>query len=139
MGADPHGSLTGVTPGPHRCLTGPPGRDGEPFDGCKLRVARNLERWIKLRLPVHPRNLILAGCRASSLSIKQTLDHSAISNHFAHNKHEGETASWAGNSLNVIQRHYKALVKEADAKELWEIAPDNVAHTIQFPVAAAAQ
>src|SRR5205823_4433814 len=39
--------------------------------------------------------------------------HTAISNHFAHHKHEGETASWAGNSPNVIHRHYKALVKEA--------------------------
>jgi integrase len=64
--------------------------------------------------------------------------HTAISNHFAHNKHEGETASWAGNSPNVIHRHYKALVKEADAKEFWEITPDNVAQTIPFPATAAA-
>jgi hypothetical protein len=64
--------------------------------------------------------------------------HTAISNHFAHNKHEGETASWAGNSPNVIHRHYKALVKKADAKEFWEITPDNVAQIIPMPTTAAA-
>jgi hypothetical protein len=26
MGSDPHGRLTGVSPCPHRCLTGPPSR-----------------------------------------------------------------------------------------------------------------
>jgi hypothetical protein len=54
------------------------------------------------------------------------------------NKHEGETASWAGNSPNVIHRHYKALVKEADAKEFWEITPDNVAQIIPMPTTATA-
>src|ERR1019366_8177807 len=39
-------------------------------------------------------------------------------------------ASWSGNSPNVIHRHYKALFKEADAKEFWEITPDNVAQII---------
>jgi hypothetical protein len=63
--------------------------------------------------------------------------HTAISNHFAFHKHEGETASWAGNSPNVIHRHYKALVKEADAKEFWEITPNNVGNVVVFPGAAA--
>jgi hypothetical protein len=54
-------------------------------------------------------------------------------------KHEGEAASWAGNSPNVIHRHYKALVKEADAKEFWEITPANVKSQIaEFPAQAAA-
>jgi integrase len=66
------------------------------------------------------------------------LRHTAISNHFAHNKHEGETAGWAGNSPNVIHRHYKALVKEADAKEFWAITPDNVGKIISIPTQAAA-
>ena len=35
--------------------------------------------------------------------------HTALSNNFAHNKHEGETASWAGNSPNIIHRHYKGV------------------------------
>jgi hypothetical protein len=50
----------------------------------------------------------------------------AIGKHFAQNKHEGEAASRAGNSPNVIHRHYEAVVKEADAKEFWDITPDNV-------------
>jgi len=52
--------------------------------------------------------------------------------------HERETANWAGNSPNVIHRHYKALVKEADAKEFWEITSDNVAQIIPMPTPAAA-
>jgi site-specific recombinase XerD len=65
--------------------------------------------------------------------------HTAISNHFAHHKHEGETASWAGNSPNVIHRHYKALVKETEAKEFWEITPQNVKSPIaNLPDQAAA-
>jgi integrase len=64
--------------------------------------------------------------------------HTAISNHFAFHKHEGETASWAGNSPNIIHRHYKALVKEADAKEYWEISPTSVGEVISIPAPAAA-
>jgi hypothetical protein len=64
--------------------------------------------------------------------------HTPISNHFAHKRHEGETASEAGNCSNGIYRHYKTLVKEADAKELWEITPDNVAQIIPTPTTAAA-
>ena len=45
--------------------------------------------------------------------------------------------SWAGNSPIVIRRRYKALVKEADAKEFWEITPDNVAQIIAMPTTAA--
>ena len=66
--------------------------------------------------------------------------HTAISNHFAHHKHEGETASWAGNSPNVIHRHYKALVKEAEAKEFWGITPQNVKTPVaKFPKQEAAE
>ena len=46
--------------------------------------------------------------------------------------------SWTRNSPNVIHRRYKALVKEADAKEFWEITPENVAQIIPFPATAAA-
>ena len=31
---------------------------------------------------------------------------------------------WAGNSPDIIQRHYKGLVKQADAKEFWTIKPE---------------
>jgi integrase len=79
------------------------------------------------------------GTKGMRAWVPDYMRHTAISNHFAHNKHEGETASWAGNSPNVIHRHYKALVKEADAKEFWEITPDNVAQIIPMPAPAAAQ
>jgi hypothetical protein len=45
----------------------------------------------------------------------------ALSNLFAHFKHEGQTEAWAGNSPDVIHRHYKGLVGEVDAAEFWNI------------------
>jgi hypothetical protein len=60
---------------------------------------------------------------------------------FALYKHEGESAIWAGNSPNVIHRHYKALVKEAEAKKFWGITPATVKSKIanfQGKAAAAA-
>jgi integrase len=50
--------------------------------------------------------------------------HTAISNHLAYFQHEGKTAAWAGNSPDIIQRHYKGLVKQSDAVEFWSISPD---------------
>jgi hypothetical protein len=44
----------------------------------------------------------------------------------ARHKHDGEAATWASNSPNIIHRHYKGLVKEAGATEFWKIIPDNV-------------
>jgi integrase len=49
--------------------------------------------------------------------------HTAISNHLAYFQHEGKTAAWAGNSPDIIQRHYKGLVKQAEAVEFWGILP----------------
>ena len=49
--------------------------------------------------------------------------HTAISNHLAYCQHEGKTAAWAGNSPDIIQRHYKGLVKQSEALEFWGIAP----------------
>jgi integrase len=49
--------------------------------------------------------------------------HTGISHHLAQHQHEGKTATWAGNSPDVIQKHYKGLVKSKDAKEFWAIAP----------------
>jgi hypothetical protein len=48
-----------------------------------------------------------------------------------------ETACWASNSPNVNHRHYKALVKEADAKEFWEITPTSVGKILPLPAAVA--
>ena len=52
------------------------------------------------------------------------LRHGAISYHLAKWQHEGKTALWAGNSPDIIQRHYRGLVSPADAESFWKIAPD---------------
>jgi integrase len=52
------------------------------------------------------------------------LRHTGISNHLACFQHEGKTAAWAGNSPDIIQRHYKGLVKQPDAKEFWKLKPE---------------
>jgi integrase len=51
------------------------------------------------------------------------LRHTGISNHLACFQNEGKTAAWAGNSPDIIQRHYKGLIKEADARKFWTIKP----------------
>jgi len=71
--------------------------------------------------------------------IQDYMRHTAISMYLAKHKHEGEAASWAGNSPNVIHRHYKGLVKEADATEFWTITPDTVkGEIVKLPAQAAA-
>lgn len=49
--------------------------------------------------------------------------HTAITYHFAKSQHEGKTAIWAGNSPDIIQRHYKGLAKPAEARKFWRIKP----------------
>jgi hypothetical protein len=63
--------------------------------------------------------------------------HTAISNHPAYFQHEGKTAAWARNSPDINQRHYKGLLRQADAIESGQIAPDHVAQMIPFPAVAA--
>ena len=64
--------------------------------------------------------------------------HTAISMYLARHKHEGEAASWAGNSPNVIHKSYKGLVKEADANEYWNILPKTVkSKIVKLPAQAA--
>lgn len=57
--------------------------------------------------------------------------HTAISYHLALHEHEGKTAAWAGNSPDVIQKHYKGLVKgRGDAKAFWSISPSDAKRKI---------
>src|SRR5205814_5726378 len=71
--------------------------------------------------------------------IQDYMRHTAISMYLAKYKHEGEAATWAGNSPNVIHRHYKGSVKEADATEFWSLTPANVkSEIVEFPTAKAA-
>jgi len=58
--------------------------------------------------------------------IQDYMRHTAVSMYLAKHKHEGEAATWAGNSPNVIHRHYKGLVKERDATEFWDLTPTTV-------------
>jgi site-specific recombinase XerD len=66
------------------------------------------------------------------------LRHTAISNHFAWCQHEGRTAQWAGNSPDMVHRHYKGLVEAEEAAEFWAIKPDSVGEIIPMPKAGAA-
>ena len=52
------------------------------------------------------------------------LRHTAISNHLAAHKDAAATALWAGNSVEIIHRHYKYLLTEAQAVEFWAIMPE---------------
>ena len=71
--------------------------------------------------------------------VQDYMRHTAISMYLAKSKHEGEAATWAGNSPNVIHRHYKGLVKEADATAFWNLTPETVkGEIVQFPAQAAA-
>ncbi len=53
--------------------------------------------------------------------------HTAITMHFMRDNHEGLTASWAGNSPDIVHTHYKGLltgnIKSAVAA-FWNIRPD---------------
>jgi len=71
--------------------------------------------------------------------VQDYMRHTAISMYLAKHMHEGEAATWAGNSPNVIHRHYKGLVKDADATEFWSLTPAAVkSEIVTFPTANAA-
>ena len=71
--------------------------------------------------------------------IQDYMRHTAVSMYLAKHKHEGEAATWAGNSPNVIHRHYKGLVKEADATEFRSLTPEAVkSEIVTFPAKVAA-
>jgi integrase len=66
------------------------------------------------------------------------LRHSAISYHLARYQHEGKTATWAGNSPDMVQRHYKGLVTKTHASRFWRILPPSNRKTGQRTTAKAA-
>jgi hypothetical protein len=47
----------------------------------------------------------------------------ALSNHFAQNNDEGESAAWAGNSPSTWHRFYNGLVSLEQAKIYWALTP----------------
>lgn len=55
------------------------------------------------------------------------LRHTAITYHYMRDNHEGMTASWAGNTPNIIHTHYKALLSgdiKSSVADFWNISPD---------------
>jgi integrase len=54
---------------------------------------------------------------------QDVMRHSAISYHLARYQHEGKTATWAGNSPDMVQRHYKGLVTKPEARRFWKLSP----------------
>jgi integrase len=69
---------------------------------------------------------------------KDGLRHSFGSYHCAMFKDITRTATEMGNSVNVVHRHYRALVTEADAKRFWSLRPDAEADRKIVPIAASA-
>lgn len=63
------------------------------------------------------------------------LRHTGISMHLAKHNNEGLTASWAGNSPDIIHRHYKALVKPTEVQPFYAILPA-AANVIALPAAS---
>ncbi len=69
---------------------------------------------------------------------QDVMRHTAISFHLARYQHEGKTASWAGNSPDMVQRHYKGLVTKAQARRFWKILPPSNRKVAQPKTAKAA-
>jgi integrase len=54
---------------------------------------------------------------------QDVLRHTGISCHYRLHGDEAKTASWAGNSPDMIHAHYRALISATEAKALFEIVP----------------
>jgi integrase len=54
---------------------------------------------------------------------QDVLRHTGISSHYRLHGDEGKTASWAGNSPDMIHAHYRALMSAKDAAAFFEILP----------------
>lgn len=66
------------------------------------------------------------------------LRHSYASYRFALTNNAGRVAGELGNSANVVHRHYRELVKPADAERWFAVLPDAAANVVTMPTAAAA-
>jgi integrase len=66
------------------------------------------------------------------------LRHSYASYRFAQTGDAGRVAGELGNSSTVVHRHYKELVKPADAVKWFNVLPDKPANVVPLPQAVAA-
>jgi len=127
-----------------------------------VKLSENLIDWLRPLAPKHPKfvpgsfkrhfgrvklaagfNSHEGGKNAAGEKllpwVQDYMRHTAISMYLAKYKHEGEAATWAGNSPNIIHRHYKGLVKDADATEFWDLTPASVkSEVVKFPSLKAA-
>lgn len=76
----------------------------------------------------------LAGVKRWGVDV---LRHTAISHHLDFYEHEGKTALWAGNSADIVQKHYKGLVDQGDSKNFWNIRPTDASEKLVPMVATA--
>jgi site-specific recombinase XerD len=104
-----------------------------------VHIADNLFEWLaphrQCQGPVAPeRNIDVFSERLRSLTLQTAISpwpHNAMRHSFGSyflckTKDENLTASEMGNSPGVIFRHYRAVVKDADATEYWCLRPANV-------------
>lgn len=71
--------------------------------------------------------------------VQDYLRHTAISMYLAKCNHDGETAAWAGNSPDMIHRHYKKPQKEAVVAAFWALTPAVLkGQIVKFPWVKAA-
>jgi integrase len=61
---------------------------------------------------------------------QDVLRHTGISCHYRLYGDEAKTASWAGNSPDMIHVHYRALVSAKDAAAFFEIVPDRAGKVV---------
>jgi hypothetical protein len=99
-----------------RALAGLSGSRRETGTWCFLpREKRRVHRNLDFRAPGNFDDL--------KPWVNDVLRHTGISHHLAWFNNENLTASWAGNSPNMIHKHYKGLVSTADAQAFWTMLP----------------
>lgn len=69
---------------------------------------------------------------------KDVLRHTAITYRLAQTDDENKTAAWAGNSPNIIHKHYRGIVKASDVPEFWRIEPGMDSNIVKLEQKAAA-
>jgi integrase len=69
---------------------------------------------------------------------QNALRHSYASYRFAEIGDAGRVAGELGNSASVVHRHYRELVKPADAERWFAVKPDAEANVVTMPLAASA-
>lgn len=65
-----------------------------------------------------------SGKKGKSAWQPDILRHTALSYHFAKTVNDQQTAQWAGNSPEVLHRHYRGLVTQKDSDQYWSLMPE---------------